>query len=69
MSEPEELQPWRAFVCFALLLFVTVFAYRNGETSGAVGLSFVAGMYLQDWGYRLRDKYGCDPTERPAPKV
>jgi hypothetical protein len=51
------LPPWRAFVGLLICGFFGLALYRGHVWDGACGFFFVAGMYMQDWGNRLRDKW------------
>lgn len=54
------LSPWKAFVGVLICGFLGFALYRGHVWDGACGFFFVAGMYVQDWGYRLRDRYEHD---------
>ncbi len=52
------LAPWKAFASCIAMLGLAMLAYREKLFFAACGFSGAAGMWLQDWAQRLKDKYG-----------
>ena len=54
------LAPWKAFVCFLAGLVLGVLELYTHHRLFAFGCALVAGMWLEDWGYRVRDRHVAD---------
>lgn len=51
------LPPWKAFLGILICAGLAWILYYENDYVAACWCSGIAGMFLQDWAYRLRDKY------------
>lgn len=56
-ADERSLPPWKAALGFLFCLGLAIYLYRNNQFAPACSISGVAGMFVQDWVYRLRDRY------------
>lgn len=61
-DEERCLPPWKAFVGIVVCSALSVLIYHLKDWSSACATSGLTGMFVQDWVYRLRDKY--DPKRQ-----
>jgi len=56
-SDDRTLPPWKAGLGFLFCLAMTIELYHFNQFGPACWIGGITGMFLQDWSYRLRDRY------------
>jgi len=58
MSTDHQLKPWRAGVAFLSCVCLALIGWAAHNQPMLVAMTFVAGMWLEDWFARMRRTYG-----------